>query len=189
MWLRAESASASIGHQHGNKIQINSENIIRCDYKSKGHFNSFSWFQHLNAGRQGERHSSVTFRSVVSKFGLILSYTHFDSVGDFLHTNLKRPISMSLLQFLFWSNIYRNRIRCGVKIQIKRGDTVLWFLRKKSQRLLVTSEPNHILIGASIELAKRWETSTVVVTKIPCKINKLTCLIEIAGLFCLHIDI
>lgn len=38
--------------------------------KVKGILSLFSGFQHLNAGRQGERHSSVTFRSVVSKFRL-----------------------------------------------------------------------------------------------------------------------
>ena len=176
--------------QHENHIQINSENIFNCRYKSHWHFPLFSVSQHLNASRQGERPSWSTFHSwaEVSKFGRwdlgILSYTRFDSLGDFLHLNFEKTNFHVFVIISIW--IKYTEIGSNVESNTnKEGNNLLWFRRKKVPVTLFdlkaefSTQPSFdkgMLRSTilTVRSAHRDVWNKIFYGKPPCKINKMT---------------
>ena len=141
--------------QHGNHIQINSENIFTCHYKIKGHFPfslDFSiWMRAVKGRDTAKLHLVQGYRGCQnSDDGNIELYTFWQLGGlfrtDFEKTNFHVFVTISIL-------IKYTEIESSVDSNTE-GDTLLWFLRKKSLWLWVTSKllsdlPNTLLIEAS----------------------------------------
>ena len=91
-------------------------NIFTCHYKIKGHFPfslDFSiWIRAVKGRATLIRY--IWYRGVKIRTMGILSYTHFDSLGDFLYQFWKDQFPCVCYNF-YSDQIYRNRIRCGVK--------------------------------------------------------------------------